>query len=103
MCHPSDYAHLLEGEPSPEERAAMAQIPSEPERRPRDVSGPFTEYTPTWGAGLPSAEDALEFARTLVFGERGRIACQRPSFDPYWCIVHSDDFGDGESVCEAAR
>ena len=47
MCHASDYAHLLEGEPSPEERAAMAQIPQEPERRPRDVSGEPREWTPT--------------------------------------------------------
>jgi len=104
MCHASDYAHLLEGEPSPEERAAMAQIPQEPERRPRDVSGPFTEYAPTWLAGLPAEEDAFEFARGLVFGQAGaRIACQRPSFDPYWCIVHSDDFADGAGACESAR
>ena len=103
MCHASDYAHLLEGEPSPEERAAMAQIPQEPERRPRDVSGEPREWTPTWASAFPMAEDAETFARTLVFGQRGRVACERPSFDPYWCIVHSDDFADGAGACESAR
>lgn len=110
MCHASDYAHLLEGEPSPEERAAMAQIPQEPERRPRDVSGEPREWV-AWSdhlgtdylAGFPLVEDAEVYARTLVFGQRGRVACERPSFDPYWCIVHSHDFADGAGACEAAR
>lgn len=105
MCHASDYAHLM-GEDLPaaafEPSATPADDP-EATRRPRDVSGPFIEYAPTWMAGLPAEEDALEFARTLVFGERGRVACQRPSFDPYWCIVHSDDFADGAGACESAR
>ena len=103
MCHASDYAHLLEGEPSPEERAAMAQITQEPERRPRDVSGEPREWTPTWASAFPMAEDAETYARTLVFGQRGRVACERPSFDPHWCIVHSDDFADGAGACESAR
>lgn len=49
MCSPSDYAHILANEPSPEERAAMAAIPQEPERRPRDVSDDFAD-----GAGTRS-------------------------------------------------
>lgn len=81
MCHRDDYAHILEGEPSPEERAAMAAIPQEPERRPRDVSGPFTEHAPTWMAGLPAAEDAFEFARGLVFGS-AKVA------DRWFCRQH---------------
>lgn len=45
MCRPDEYAHLMAYEPSPEERAAMAAIPQEPERRPRDVSGEPREWT----------------------------------------------------------
>jgi len=104
MCHSTEYDHLI---PSDQERAAMAAAqaadPDPEPRRPRDVSGPFIEHTPTWANAFPLVEDAETFARTLVFGERGRIACQRPGFDPYWCIVHSDDFADGAGACESAR
>lgn len=82
MCSPDDYAHILANEPSPEERAAMAAIPQEPERRPRDVSGPFTEHAPTWMAGLPAAEDAFEFARGLVFEPSAKVA------DRWFCRQH---------------
>lgn len=82
MCHPSDYEHLMTGGP-----AVDAPLPPEP----------------TWLAGFPMAEEADAYARTLVFGQRGRVACERPSFDPYWCIVHSHDFADGAGACEAAR
>lgn len=75
MCHSTEYDHLI---PEPAE-------------------------TPTWAGAFPLAEDAETFARTLVFGQRGRVACERPSFDPHWCIVHSDDFADGAGACESAR
>ena len=75
MCHSTEYDHLI---PEPAE-------------------------TPSFLAAFPRVEDAETFARTLVFGQRGRVACERPSFDPYWCIVHSHDFADGAGACEAAR
>lgn len=57
MCSPDDYAHILANEPSPEERAAMALIPAEPERRPRDVSGEPREWT---RPAILVAADALD-------------------------------------------
>lgn len=59
MCHRDDYTHLLVHEPSPEERAAMALIPTEPERRPRDVSGQPREWT---RPAILVAADALGLA-----------------------------------------
>jgi uncharacterized membrane protein len=85
MCHPSDFEHLMEPDPAP---------------APKLVA--WSEHLATdYLAGLPAVEDAESFARTLVFGQRGRIACQRPDFDPHWCIVHSEDFAEGAATCEA--
>ena len=30
------------------------------------------------------------------------VTCRRSSFDIYWCIIHRDDFGDGEVECEGS-
>lgn len=110
MCHASDYDHLITDPLPPAAFEPSAMPDDEPDPRPRDVSGPPTEWV-AWSdhlgtdylAGLPLVEDAETYARTLVFGQRGRVACERPSFDPYWCIVHSDDFADGAGACESAR
>ena len=45
MCRPEDYAHLLEYEPTREEREAMAAAQAADQApRPRDVSGPPRFY-----------------------------------------------------------
>ena len=78
MCSTSDYAHLMEPEPAPRPAILVA----------------------VEALGIPDCGPTCT-CRGIRPG--ARVACQRPSFDPTWCIVHSDDFAIDAQSCAAVR